>query len=59
MPKWRNLFQKKEQGKVTARDLIERDISNMSDGEIKATIIRIIAGLVKSMEDIRRSLPRR
>ena len=35
-----------------ARDLIERDINNMPDGEFKATVIRVLGGLQKSMEDI-------
>jgi len=57
MPKWRNSSQKKEQEKVIARDLIKTNISNMSDEDFKATIIRILAGLEKSMEDIRETLP--
>ena len=36
-----------------ARDPLETDISNMPDGEFKATIIRILTGPEKSMEDIR------
>ena len=56
MPRRRNSSQKKEQGKVTARGLIETDISNMLDTEFKATIIRILAGLEKSIEDTRESL---
>jgi len=59
MPKWRNSSQKKEQEKVIARDLIKTNISNMSDEDFKATIIRILAGLEKSMEDIRRPLQQR
>ena len=39
MPKWRNLYQMKEQNKATARDLSETDRSNMTDGEVKATIV--------------------
>jgi len=40
--------QKKKQGKGTARDLSETDISNMSDREFKVMIIWILAGLEKS-----------
>ena len=40
----------KEQDKAMAS---ETDISNMSDGKFKATIIRILSGLEKRMEDIR------
>ena len=38
------------------RDLIKTDVSNMPDSEFKATIIKILAGLEKSMEDTRESL---
>ena len=56
MPRWRNSSQKEEKGKVTARDLIETDISNMPDPEFKATITRILAVLEKITEDTRESL---
>ena len=36
-----------------ARDLTEKDVSNVPDVEFKATIIRILIGLEKSMEDSR------
>ena len=38
------------------RYLIETDVSNMPDSEFKATIIKILAGLEKSMEDTRELL---
>ena len=38
------------------RDLSETDTSNMTDGEFKATIIRILTGLKKRMEDFREAL---
>ena len=56
MPRWRNLSPKKEQEKVMARDLIKTDTGNMPDSEFKAKIIRILAGLEKSIEDTRESL---
>ena len=56
MPRWRNSSQKKEQAKVTDRYLIETDISNMPDIDFKATIMKILAGLEKSIVDIRESL---
>ena len=52
----RNSSQKKEQDKVMARDLTKTGITNMPDGEFKATIIRILAGLEKSREDFREAL---
>ena len=51
-----NSPQKKEQEKITAKDLVKTDISNMPDPELKVTIIRILAGLEKSIEDTRESL---
>ena len=35
-----------------ARDIIKRDISNMTDPEFKARIIRTLAGLEKTIEDM-------
>ena len=56
MLRWRNVSQVKRQDKATARDLSKADISNMPDGEFKATIIRILTGLEKRMEDFREAL---
>jgi len=42
--------------KATVRDLIKTDICNMADGEFNVIIIRIPAGLEKSIEDTRESL---
>ena len=39
---------KKKQEKVTARDLINRDISKMPESKFQTPIIRILAGLEKS-----------
>ena len=46
----------KEQDKASARDLSETAISNMPDGAFKATIIRILTGLEKRIEDISETL---
>ena len=42
----------KEQDKNTPRDLRKTNINNMSDGEFKATLKRILTGLEKRIEDI-------
>ena len=47
---------RKKQEKVIARGLIETDESNIPDPEFKSTIIRILAGLAKSIKDTRESL---
>ena len=39
-------------GKMTARDLINTDTSKMSEPEFRITIIRIIAGVEKSIESL-------
>lgn len=52
----RNSSQVKEQDKAMVRDLREKDISNMPNGEFKATIMRLLTGLKKRMEDIREAL---
>ena len=58
MTKWKNSPQKKEQEAVlTARDLINMDISKMSELEFRTMIIKILAGLEKSIENTRESLP--
>ena len=49
-------LQKKEQEEMTARDLLNTDISKMSEPEFRIMIIRILAGVEKSIEDTRESL---
>ena len=57
MTRWKNSPQKREQEAVlTARDLISMDISKMSELEFRITILKILAGLEKSIEDTRASL---
>ena len=52
----RNSLQKKEREEVTVSDLINTDINKMPKQEFKTTVIRILAGLQKSVEDTRESL---
>lgn len=56
MLRWRNSSQTKEQEKVTARDLIETDISNMPEPEFKTKILKMLVGFEKNTEDTRESL---
>ena len=56
MPRQRSSCQMKEQNQVLARDLSERERSNMPDEAFKATILRILSGIKKRMEDIREAL---
>lgn len=48
----------KEKDKAMARDLSKTDINSMPAREFKATIIKILNGLQKNMEDIRKTLIR-
>lgn len=52
MTKWRNSLQKKEQEEMTVRILINTDISKISELEFRTMIIRIVAGLKKSIESL-------
>ena len=52
MRRQRSLSQVKEENKATARDLSEIDISNLTNREFKAMIIRILPGLERRVEDM-------
>ena len=55
--RWKYSPQRREQEAVlTVRDLISMDISKMVELDFKITIIKILAGLEKSIEDTRESL---
>jgi len=56
MRKQRNLSQMKEQDKAMARDLSETDISTMRDREFKITIMRILTGLEKRVDNMSETL---
>ena len=43
--------QKKGQEEITARGLLKMDVSNISEQEFRTTVIRLLAGLKKSIED--------
>ncbi|KAF0880766.1 LORF1 protein, partial [Crocuta crocuta] len=52
MMKWKNSPPKKLQEEMTARELLKTDISNITEQKFRTIIIKLIAGLEKSMEDI-------
>lgn len=56
MRRQENVFQIKEQDKITVRDLSEMDISNMSDKEFKVMTKKILTSLEKRVEDINKTL---
>ena len=56
MTKRRNSPQKKLQEVVTANELIKNDLNNVTENEFKIIVIKLIAGLEKSIEDSRESI---
>ena len=51
-----NSPQKKLQEVVTANELIKNDLSNITEQEFRIIVIKLIAGLEKSIEDSRESI---
>ena len=57
MTKRKNSPQKELQEVATANELIKTDISNIMEQEFTLIVIKLIAGLEKSIEDNRESIP--
>ena len=55
MTKWKNSPQKKFQEVGTANELITTYLSNIMEQEFRIIVIKLIAGLEKSIEDSRES----
>lgn len=55
MTRWMNSPQKKDQ-EITARHFLKTDISNVYEQECKPTVLRIVAGLEKNIDDTREAL---
>ena len=56
MMKWKNSPQKTLQEVATANELIKNDLSNVTENEFKIIVIKLMAGLEKSIEDSRESI---
>ena len=56
MKKRKNSPQKKLQEVATANELIKNDLSNITEQEFRIIVIKLIAGLEKSIEDSRESI---
>ena len=56
MMKQKNSPQKKLQEVATAKELIKNYLSNIAENEFKMIVIKLIAGLEKSIEDSRESI---
>ena len=50
MMTWKNCPQKKFQEEMTAKELLKTDINNMTEQKFRIIVIRLIAGLEKSIE---------
>ena len=57
MMKWKNSPQKKLQEVATANELIKNDLSNIMEQEFRIIVIKLIAGLEKSIEDNKECIP--
>ena len=53
MTRQEKLTTEKKEAVLKAGDLINTDIGNMSDLELRMMILKVLAGLEKDMEDIR------
>ena len=47
VPRQRNMAQVKEQSKTSERELRNKDIANLSDGEFKALVIKMLTELLE------------
>ena len=56
MTKQKDSPQKKLQEVATANELIKNDLSNVTENEFKIIVIKLTAGLEKSIEDSRESI---
>ena len=56
MTRRKNSPQKKEEAVPKAGDLINMDVGNMTDLAFRMTILKVLAGLEKGIEDIRETL---
>ena len=56
MTRQKNYPQKKNQEETTARDWLRTDLSNISEQEFRITVVRILAGFEKGIENIREIL---
>ena len=56
MTKRKNSPQKKLQEVATAKELIKNNLSNITEQEFRIIVIKLIAGLEKSIQDCRQSI---
>ena len=47
VPRHRNMTQMKEQSRASGRELSNEEIANLSDGEFKALVIKMLTNLIE------------
>ena len=57
MTRWKNSPQKKGQEDITGSNLLKKDISDISEQQFRKIVIKLLAGLGKSIEDNREPNP--
>ena len=55
-PKQRNMVQMKEQSKTSERGLSEEEIANLSDGEFKALVIKMLTDLIELCQKMKKQV---
>ena len=55
-PKQRNMVQMKEQSKTSERGLSEEEIANLSDGEFKALVIKMLTDLIELCQKMKNQM---
>ena len=56
MTKQKNSTQKKLQEVATAKELLKKDLSYITEQEFRIIVIKVVSGLEKSIEDSRESI---
>ena len=56
MPRQRNRAQMKEQGKASERELSKEEITNLSDGEFKALVIKMLIDLIELGQKMKKQM---
>ena len=55
-PRQRNVAQMKEQSKTSERELSDEEIANLSDGEFKALVIKMLTELIELGQKMKKQM---
>ena len=56
MPRQRNMAQMKEEIKTPERELSDKEIANLSDGEFKAPVIKMLTDLIELCRKMKKQM---